>query len=156
MRWQDESGQTYRQTRAQIIVWVTRCFFLVLADLLCSFTYVTLWLNNLCNYFFSPSLFLRSFLLSLYVLPYFLIIFVHLFSRADFHPPLFPPFLRVRQFIEMVNGTDSEVRCLGGRSPKSQDSYPGSPRPFSSPSHKASSSQPYLTGTVRLCSTCSL
>ncbi|EPY82896.1 hypothetical protein CB1_000610010 [Camelus ferus] len=41
---------------------------------------------------------------------------------------------RVRQFIEMVNGTDSEVRCLGGRSPKSQDSYPVSPRPFSSPS----------------------
>ncbi|XP_030607777.1 ran-binding protein 9 [Archocentrus centrarchus] len=54
--------------------------------------------------------------------------------------------LKVRQFIEMVNGTDSEVRCLGGRSPKSQDSYPGSPRSFSSPSHKASSSQPYLTG----------
>ncbi|XP_036724203.1 ran-binding protein 9 [Balaenoptera musculus] len=42
--------------------------------------------------------------------------------------------LKVRQFIEMVNGTDSEVRCLGGRSPKSQDSYPVSPRPFSSPS----------------------
>ncbi|XP_029379896.1 ran-binding protein 9 [Echeneis naucrates] len=54
--------------------------------------------------------------------------------------------LKVRQFIEMVNGTDSEVRCLGGRSPKSQDIYPGSPRPFGSPSHKASSSQPYLTG----------
>ncbi|XP_072008725.1 ran-binding protein 9 isoform X2 [Engystomops pustulosus] len=34
--------------------------------------------------------------------------------------------LKVRQFIEMVNGTDSEVRCLGGRSPKSQDSYSGS------------------------------
>uniref|UniRef100_A0A8D0DBL0 RAN binding protein 9 n=1 Tax=Sander lucioperca TaxID=283035 RepID=A0A8D0DBL0_SANLU len=48
--------------------------------------------------------------------------------------------LKVRQFIEMVNGTDSEVRCLGGRSPKSQDSYTGSPRTFSSPSHKASSS----------------
>uniref|UniRef100_A0A8C5AN11 RAN binding protein 9 n=1 Tax=Gadus morhua TaxID=8049 RepID=A0A8C5AN11_GADMO len=56
--------------------------------------------------------------------------------------------LKVRQFIEMVNGTDSEVRCLGGRSPKSQDSYPGSPRPFSSPSHKAGSSTPYLTGTA--------
>lgn len=50
----------------------------------------------------------------------------------------------------MVNGTDSEVRCLGGRSPKSQDSYPGSPRPFGSPSHKANSSQPYLSGTPRL------
>uniref|UniRef100_A0A8C7L1T6 RAN binding protein 9 n=1 Tax=Oncorhynchus kisutch TaxID=8019 RepID=A0A8C7L1T6_ONCKI len=49
--------------------------------------------------------------------------------------------LKVRQFIEMVNGTDSEVRCLGGRSPKSQDSYTGSPRPFSSPRHKASGSQ---------------
>ncbi|MEQ2194889.1 Ran-binding protein 9 [Xenoophorus captivus] len=58
--------------------------------------------------------------------------------------------LKVRQFIEMVNGTDSEVRCLGGRSPKSQDSYPGSPRTFSSPSHKASSSQPYLTGMLLL------
>lgn len=34
----------------------------------------------------------------------------------------------------MVNGTDSEVRCLGGHSPKSQDSYPVSPRSFSSPS----------------------
>lgn len=66
-------------------------------------------------------------------------------------PPSLPRVLRVRQFIEMVNGTDSEVRCLGGRSPKSQDSYPGSPRPFSSPSHKASSSQPYLPGTVQLC-----
>uniref|UniRef100_A0A672PSA3 Ran-binding protein 9-like n=1 Tax=Sinocyclocheilus grahami TaxID=75366 RepID=A0A672PSA3_SINGR len=44
--------------------------------------------------------------------------------------------LKVRQFIEMVNGTDSEVRCLGGRSPKSQDSYPGSPRLFNSPVHK--------------------
>ncbi|XP_039379509.1 ran-binding protein 9 isoform X4 [Mauremys reevesii] len=42
--------------------------------------------------------------------------------------------LKVRQFIEMVNGTDSEVRCLGGHSPKSQDSYPVSPRSFSSPS----------------------
>uniref|UniRef100_A0A3B3DWX5 RAN binding protein 9 n=1 Tax=Oryzias melastigma TaxID=30732 RepID=A0A3B3DWX5_ORYME len=56
--------------------------------------------------------------------------------------------LKVRQFIEMVNGTDSEVRCLGGRSPKSQDSYPGSPRSFSSPVHKAGSSQSYLTGTA--------
>ncbi|KAK5860436.1 hypothetical protein PBY51_021913 [Eleginops maclovinus] len=60
--------------------------------------------------------------------------------------------LKVRQFIEMVNGTDSEVRCLGGRSPKSQDSYPGSPRPFSSPSHKASGSQPYLPGSDSSCS----
>lgn len=72
-----------------------------------------------------------------------------LFPPLLIFPHLFPSFPRVRQFIEMVNGTDSEVRCLGGRSPKSQDSYPGSPRPFSSPSHKASSSQPYLTGTVQ-------
>lgn len=35
--------------------------------------------------------------------------------------------LKCRQFVEMVNGTDSEVRCLTVRSPKSQDSYPGSP-----------------------------
>ncbi|KAK6490694.1 ran-binding protein 9-like [Huso huso] len=48
--------------------------------------------------------------------------------------------LKVRQFIEMVNGTDSEVRCLGGRSPKSQDRYPGSPRTFSSPSMSPSHS----------------
>uniref|UniRef100_A0A665U2P5 RAN binding protein 9 n=1 Tax=Echeneis naucrates TaxID=173247 RepID=A0A665U2P5_ECHNA len=54
--------------------------------------------------------------------------------------------LKVRQFIEMVNGTDSEVRCLGGSKPKVSGHYPGSPRPFGSPSHKASSSQPYLTG----------
>ncbi|KAJ8272923.1 hypothetical protein GJAV_G00095020 [Gymnothorax javanicus] len=75
--------------------------------------------------------------------------------------------LKVRQFIEMVNGTDSEVRCLGGRSPKSQDSYPGSPRLFSSPvlspSHSASihslsspvkpsSSQSYLPGFDSSCS----
>uniref|UniRef100_A0A8C7WWV5 RAN binding protein 9 n=1 Tax=Oryzias sinensis TaxID=183150 RepID=A0A8C7WWV5_9TELE len=48
--------------------------------------------------------------------------------------------LKVRQFIEMVNGTDSEVRCLGGRSPKSQDSYPGSPRSFSSPAPRFATS----------------
>lgn len=70
----------------------------------------------------------------------------------SFLPPSCPHVFRVRQFIEMVNGTDSEVRCLGGRSPKSQDNYPGSPRPFSSPSHKATSSQPYLTGVVQLSS----
>uniref|UniRef100_A0A8C1WC43 RAN binding protein 9 n=1 Tax=Cyprinus carpio TaxID=7962 RepID=A0A8C1WC43_CYPCA len=58
--------------------------------------------------------------------------------------------LKVRQFIEMVNGTDSEVRCLGGRSPKSQDCYPGSPRLFNSPVHKASSSQTYQTGTAEV------
>uniref|UniRef100_A0A7N8YK79 RAN binding protein 9 n=1 Tax=Mastacembelus armatus TaxID=205130 RepID=A0A7N8YK79_9TELE len=56
--------------------------------------------------------------------------------------------LKVRQFIEMVNGTDSEVRCLGGRSPKSQDSYPGSPRPFSSPNHKGSNSHNCCNGVT--------
>ncbi|KAM4734532.1 ran-binding protein 10 isoform 2-T2 [Anableps anableps] len=45
--------------------------------------------------------------------------------------------LKCRQFVEMVNGTDSEVRCLTVRSPKSQDSYPGSPN--LSPRHAASS-----------------
>ncbi|NP_001165647.1 ran-binding protein 9 [Xenopus laevis] len=34
--------------------------------------------------------------------------------------------LKVRQFIEMVNGTDSEVRCLGNRSLKSPDGCLGS------------------------------
>uniref|UniRef100_A0A8B9GTR9 RAN binding protein 9 n=1 Tax=Astyanax mexicanus TaxID=7994 RepID=A0A8B9GTR9_ASTMX len=58
--------------------------------------------------------------------------------------------LKVRQFIEMVNGTDSEVRCLGGRSPKSQDSYPGSPRLFNSPTHKPTGSQAYLSGMFNL------
>uniref|UniRef100_A0A8C5PWR7 Ran-binding protein 9 n=1 Tax=Leptobrachium leishanense TaxID=445787 RepID=A0A8C5PWR7_9ANUR len=43
-------------------------------------------------------------------------------SLLERNPNLFFT-LKVRQFIEMVNGTDSEVRCLGGRSPKSQDSY---------------------------------
>lgn len=60
---------------------------------------------------------------------------VHLMIMSEL---IFLISFRVRQFIEMVNGTDSEVRCLGGRSPKSQDSYPVSPRPFSpavSPSH---------------------
>ena len=73
---------------------------------------------------------------------------VDLFCSLIGRLSLCPAPRRVRQFIEMVNGTDSEVRCLGGRSPKSQDSYPGSPRPFSSPSHKAGSSTPYLTGTA--------
>ncbi|KAL2097701.1 hypothetical protein ACEWY4_006908 [Coilia grayii] len=59
--------------------------------------------------------------------------------------------LKVRQFIEMVNGTDSEVRCLGGRSPKSQDSYPDSPCPFSSPTHKSSCTQVSLTGFESNC-----
>lgn len=92
--------------------------------------------------------FILSILLSSFLLP-------SPFRAPPSIPPSPPCVLRVRQFIEMVNGTDSEVRCLGGRSPKSQDSYPGSPRPFSSPSHKASSSQPYLPGTVQLCSACS-
>ncbi|XP_060932256.1 ran-binding protein 10 isoform X3 [Limanda limanda] len=43
------------------------------------------------------------------------------------HNPNLLFMLKCRQFVEMVNGTDSEVRCLTIRSPKSQDSYPGSP-----------------------------
>ncbi|XP_075998155.1 ran-binding protein 10 isoform X3 [Genypterus blacodes] len=43
------------------------------------------------------------------------------------HNPNLLFMLKCRQFVEMVNGTDSEVRCLTVRSPKSQDSYPGSP-----------------------------
>ncbi|XP_077579698.1 ran-binding protein 9 isoform X1 [Stigmatopora nigra] len=59
--------------------------------------------------------------------------------------------LKVRQFIEMVNGTDSQVRCLGGRSPKSQDTYSGSPRPFASPAHKSASTPSYPTGGDNNC-----
>ncbi|XP_015242695.1 PREDICTED: ran-binding protein 10-like, partial [Cyprinodon variegatus] len=52
--------------------------------------------------------------------------------------------LKCRQFVEMVNGTDSEVCCLTVRSPKSQDSYPGSPS--LSPRHAASSTHIHSTG----------
>uniref|UniRef100_A0A3B3WN28 Ran-binding protein 10 n=1 Tax=Poecilia mexicana TaxID=48701 RepID=A0A3B3WN28_9TELE len=53
--------------------------------------------------------------------------------------------LKCRQFVEMVNGTDSEVRCLTVRSPKSQDSYPGSPN--LSPRHAASGTHVHSGGT---------
>ncbi|XP_056273713.1 ran-binding protein 10 [Pseudoliparis swirei] len=43
------------------------------------------------------------------------------------HNPNLLFMLKCRQFVEMVNGTDSEGSCLTIRSPKSQDSYPGSP-----------------------------
>uniref|UniRef100_M3ZUC3 RAN binding protein 10 n=1 Tax=Xiphophorus maculatus TaxID=8083 RepID=M3ZUC3_XIPMA len=52
--------------------------------------------------------------------------------------------LKCRQFVEMVNGTDSEVRCLTVRSPKSQDSYPGSPN--LSPRHAASGTHVHSGG----------
>lgn len=57
-------------------------------------------------------------------------------------------FLRCRQFVEMVNGTDSEVCCLTIRSPKSQDSYPGSPS--LSPRHGASNTHLHTGGTHTL------
>uniref|UniRef100_A0A3B3DHI6 RAN binding protein 10 n=1 Tax=Oryzias melastigma TaxID=30732 RepID=A0A3B3DHI6_ORYME len=53
--------------------------------------------------------------------------------------------LKCRQFVEMVNGTDSEVRCLTVRSPKSQDSYPDSPG--LSPRHAASNTHVHSGGT---------
>ncbi|XP_069580754.1 ran-binding protein 10 [Brachyistius frenatus] len=52
--------------------------------------------------------------------------------------------LKCRQFVEMVNGTDSEVRCLTIRSPKSQDSYPGSPS--LSPRHGAGNTHLHAGG----------
>lgn len=52
---------------------------------------------------------------------------------------------RCRQFVEMVNGTDSEVCCLTVRSPKSQDSYPGSP--ILSPHHGGSNTHLHTGGT---------
>lgn len=57
------------------------------------------------------------------------------------------PSLRCRQFVEMVNGTDSEVRCFSVRSPKSQDSYPGSPN--MSPRHGATNAHLHSTGNKR-------
>ncbi|XP_028814442.1 ran-binding protein 10 isoform X2 [Denticeps clupeoides] len=59
------------------------------------------------------------------------------------HNPNLLFMLKCRQFVEMVNGTDSEVRCFSVRSPKSQDSYPGSPSP--SPRHGANN--PHLHST---------
>lgn len=46
--------------------------------------------------------------------------------------------------MEMVNGTDSEVRCFSVRSPKSQDSYPGSPS--LSPRHGATNPNLHSAG----------
>ncbi|XP_064808007.1 ran-binding protein 10 isoform X5 [Oncorhynchus masou masou] len=59
--------------------------------------------------------------------------------------------LKCRQFVEMVNGTDSEVRCFSVRSPKSQDSYPGSPS--LSPRHGATN--PHLHSAGADSPTCS-
>uniref|UniRef100_A0AAQ5YR38 Ran-binding protein 10 n=1 Tax=Amphiprion ocellaris TaxID=80972 RepID=A0AAQ5YR38_AMPOC len=58
--------------------------------------------------------------------------------------------LKCRQFVEMVNGTDSEVRCLTIRSPKSQDSYPGSPS--LSPRHGASNTHLHTGADSPTCS----
>uniref|UniRef100_A0A3Q1EE89 RAN binding protein 10 n=1 Tax=Acanthochromis polyacanthus TaxID=80966 RepID=A0A3Q1EE89_9TELE len=58
--------------------------------------------------------------------------------------------LKCRQFVEMVNGTDSEVRCLSIRSPKSQDSYPGSPS--LSPRHGASNTHLHTGADSPTCS----
>nr|XP_020459922.1 ran-binding protein 10 isoform X3 [Monopterus albus] len=60
------------------------------------------------------------------------------------HNPNLLFMLKCRQFVEMVNGTDSEVRCLTIRSPKSQDSYPGSPS--LSPRHGASNTHLRIGG----------
>uniref|UniRef100_A0A8C3Q8C4 RAN binding protein 10 n=1 Tax=Geospiza parvula TaxID=87175 RepID=A0A8C3Q8C4_GEOPR len=60
------------------------------------------------------------------------------------HNPNLLFMLKCRQFVEMVNGTDSEVRCFSARSPRSQDSYPGSPS--LSPRHGSSNSHLHSTG----------
>uniref|UniRef100_A0A8C9TZW0 RAN binding protein 10 n=1 Tax=Scleropages formosus TaxID=113540 RepID=A0A8C9TZW0_SCLFO len=67
------------------------------------------------------------------------------------HNPNLLFMLKCRQFVEMVNGTDSEVRCFSTRSPKSQDSYPGSPS--LSPRHGATN--PHLHSTATDSPTCS-
>ncbi|XP_026509630.1 ran-binding protein 10 isoform X2 [Terrapene carolina triunguis] len=60
------------------------------------------------------------------------------------HNPNLLFMLKCRQFVEMVNGTDSEVRCFSARSPKSQDSYPASPS--LSPRHGSNNSHVHSTG----------
>lgn len=69
--------------------------------------------------------------------------------------PVFPPtpslvHPRCRQFVEMVNGTDSEVRFFSTRSPKSQDSYPDSPN--LSPRHGSNNLHIHVTGRCLLLS----
>ncbi|XP_060932257.1 ran-binding protein 10 isoform X4 [Limanda limanda] len=66
------------------------------------------------------------------------------------HNPNLLFMLKCRQFVEMVNGTDSEVRCLTIRSPKSQDSYPGSPS--LSPRHGAGNTHLQPGGESPTCS----
>ncbi|XP_050778366.1 ran-binding protein 10 isoform X2 [Gopherus flavomarginatus] len=61
-------------------------------------------------------------------------------GRTDLHKEQ----AKCRQFVEMVNGTDSEVRCFSARSPKSQDSYPASPS--LSPRHGSNNSHVHSTG----------
>uniref|UniRef100_A0A8D0AYC8 RAN binding protein 10 n=1 Tax=Sander lucioperca TaxID=283035 RepID=A0A8D0AYC8_SANLU len=72
----------------------------------------------------------------------------HLYPGLLEHNPNLLFMLKCRQFVEMVNGTDSEVRCLTIRSPKSQDSYPGSPS--LSPRHGASNTHLHTGGTLLL------
>ncbi|CAF93033.1 unnamed protein product [Tetraodon nigroviridis] len=50
--------------------------------------------------------------------------------------------LKCRQFVEMVNGTDSEVCCLNVHSPKSQDRYPG----ILSPHHGSANAHLHTAG----------
>uniref|UniRef100_A0A8C5A8U8 RAN binding protein 10 n=1 Tax=Gadus morhua TaxID=8049 RepID=A0A8C5A8U8_GADMO len=61
------------------------------------------------------------------------------------HNPNLLFMLKCRQFVEMVNGTDSEVRCFGVLSPKYQESHPGSPN--LSPLHGAAGTQLHIGGT---------
>ncbi|KAM8890731.1 ran-binding protein 10 isoform 2-T2 [Spinachia spinachia] len=60
------------------------------------------------------------------------------------HNPNLLFMLKCRQFVEMVNGTDGEVCCLSIHSPKSQDSYPGSPS--LTPRHAASNTHLHAGG----------
>ncbi|XP_065516996.1 ran-binding protein 10-like [Lathamus discolor] len=64
------------------------------------------------------------------------------------HSPNLLFMLKCRQFVEMVIGTDSEVRCFSARSPRFQDSYPRSPS--LSPRHGSSNSHIHSTGADSL------
>ncbi|KAM4643411.1 ran-binding protein 10-like isoform 2-T2 [Amazona ochrocephala] len=59
------------------------------------------------------------------------------------HNPNLLFMLKCRQFVEMVIGTDGEVRCFSARSLRSQDSYPRSPS--LSPRHGSSNSHIHST-----------
>ncbi|XP_053305700.1 ran-binding protein 10 isoform X2 [Spea bombifrons] len=62
------------------------------------------------------------------------------------HNPNLLFMLKCRQFVEMVNGSDSEVRCFNLKSPKSHGSYPDSPN--LSPRQGANNLHSHIIGSL--------